>query len=396
MAGTFIKVRTPLLSAYAAMGVFWGSWGALLPAVKEHVHISAPDLGLALAAIPVGAIPSMVLIGRLARGRERGALIATAVAFASSIAALAPASSPTALVLSLLAVGAASGAYDVCINMATARAERETGLRLFQPAHAAFPVAVIVAAPTAGLARQLGFATSAVLLVIALIVLAVGLTALLLPVERKPPTREGPEVRRRTDWRTGVILGALAAAVLVIENSVEQWSALLLEDHRSASPVLAAAGPATYMAAQIVGRVLAQWAPWLRTRAIIALAGSGAGVGIVLAGLAPTAWATLLGLGVAGLLAAPLIPGLLEYAGERDPSGGLVPMVTTIYYAGFVVSPMLVGTLTVWVGLPVALACLGLLALPVVAASRSPLFTLQTQEPFEKLAEGSPPSCSGA
>ena len=40
-----------LLAAYGAFGVFWGGWGALLPAVKAQTAATEAQLGLALLCI---------------------------------------------------------------------------------------------------------------------------------------------------------------------------------------------------------------------------------------------------------------------------------------------------------------------------------------------------------
>jgi hypothetical protein len=160
-------VRYRLIAVCAAWGLFWGAWSGLIPAVQQRVGVSTGSLGLLLTLVAVGAIPAMVFTGRLARGREPLALAAATVSFGVSIAALAVASSPATLGACLVAVGMTSGALDVCLSMAVARAERSTGARLFQVVHAAFPVLVVVAAPTAGLARQLGVPLPVILLVVA-------------------------------------------------------------------------------------------------------------------------------------------------------------------------------------------------------------------------------------
>ncbi|PZG03268.1 hypothetical protein C1J01_46220 [Nonomuraea aridisoli] len=88
----------------------------------------------------------------------------------------------------------------------------------------------------------------------------------------------------------------------------------------------------------------------------IALAGIGGGVPVSIAGFAVT-----------GLALGPLVPALLSHAAAGDSSGTLVWGVSTISYTGFVVSPLLVAGLSGWLGLPAALAVLGLLGLPLVA-----------------------------
>ncbi|KAB8189409.1 MFS transporter [Nonomuraea phyllanthi] len=355
----------PLIAVCAAWAVFWGSWSALLPAIKLELGISAGDLGLALSAVPVGALPAMALAGRLARGRERAALMAATALFGLSVAGIALVSAPWQLPVALLLVGAASGALEVALNLATGRAERETGRRLFQPVHAAFPLTVIAAAPATGLARSLGLDVGAVLLLIALIVIAAALPVLSLPGGRSSPA-PSKETGKRGLWGAAIVLGALAACVLVIENSVEQWSVLLLEDHRGATPLLSSAAPSVYMAAVTAARLVMQALPRVPLRALYLVAGVGGGAGIALAGLGGSVPVSMAGFALTGLALGPLVPALLSRAAADDPSGTLVWGMSTVSYAGFVISPLLVAGLSAWLGLPAALAALGLLGLPLV------------------------------
>ncbi|GAA2216553.1 MFS transporter [Nonomuraea monospora] len=376
----------PLIAVCAAWAVFWGSWSALLPAIKDELGLTAGDLGLALSAVPVGALPAMALAGRLARGRERTALATTLILFALAVAAIGLAGTAWQLALALLLVGATSGALDIALNLATGRAERETGRRLFQPVHAAFPVAVIAAAPLTGLARSYGLGVATVLVIIALIVAATSLVLLALPQGRGPQEESTGDGRRL--WGAAVVLGVLAACVLIVENSVEQWSVLLLEEHRGATPLVASAAPSVYMAALTAGRLVVQALPRVPLKVLYVVAGAGGGAGIALAGLGGSIFGlggslggeaaasaagfgggvvvSLVGFGLTGLALGPLVPALLSRAAADDPSGTMVWGVSTISYTGFVVSPLLVAGLSGWLGLPAALAALGLLGLPLL------------------------------
>ena len=354
----------PLIAVSAAWGGFWGSWSALLPAIKEQLGASPAELGLALSAVPVGAIPAMAVAGRLAGGRERTALIAVTGTFALSVVAIAPAGSSTALGLTLLLVGMTSGALDVALNMATGRAEREHGRRLFQQVHAAFPLAVIIAAPATGLARSLGAGTGTVLVATAALVLAASASLPALRLGRgRPATGEAGGTRR---WTVAIVLGGLTACALIIENSIEQWSVLLLEDQRGASTLVSSAAPAVYMAALTVGRVAAQALPRFTLRTFYLVGGVGGLAGMALAGLGGSVVASMAGFALTGLALGPLVPAVLSRAAADDASGVLVSTVSAISYTGFVISPLLVAALTGWFGLPGALAALGLLAVPLV------------------------------
>ena len=56
--------RGPLL-AFAAFGAYWGAWGVLVPDVKEQVDASVTELGLALLAVALAALPAMLVTGRI-------------------------------------------------------------------------------------------------------------------------------------------------------------------------------------------------------------------------------------------------------------------------------------------------------------------------------------------
>jgi hypothetical protein len=54
-----------LLAGWAAFGVFWGGWGALLPAREVGHRFLRGKLGLALLFVAAAALPVMPLVGRI-------------------------------------------------------------------------------------------------------------------------------------------------------------------------------------------------------------------------------------------------------------------------------------------------------------------------------------------
>jgi hypothetical protein len=101
-----VSRRGPL-AAFAAFGILWGGWAALVPAVQDAVGATKGELGLAFLFVAVGSVPAMLLAGReLDRRGTRilpwllagGAAATVLPAFAGSVGALAAA----LLVLGLL------------------------------------------------------------------------------------------------------------------------------------------------------------------------------------------------------------------------------------------------------------------------------------------------------
>jgi MFS family permease len=375
-----------LLAVAASWGVFWGGWAALIPDLKADLGLDTRELGLSLFAIPVAAVPAMAFTGRLANRFAQHTLPLVTALFAAGIGVVAFAGSVPVFVAGLLLVGAASGAIEVALNATAAAHEARDGVRLFNKVHAATPLAMVLAGPSVGLARQLGVSRTAVLLVVAAVVL--GSAALAVdrrgwrgagtPAERGAETGRGTETERVTETGRGpvrwmrpfLLVGAVAAAVLLMENAVEQWGAVHLEQNLGAGPLLGSAGPAAYMAGLSAGRMLAQWkGALLADPTLVRLGAAVGGLGLAIGAFATSPYLTLAGFAFAGIGLAPVVPTLLaavgRAAGPRDRSTA-ISVVTTTGYAGFLASPPLVGLLAAGIGLPSALGVVAGLGLAVL------------------------------
>src|SRR5439155_3175193 len=78
------SARGPI-AAFAALGVFWGAFGVLLPEIKAATGSSDPQLGLALLAAALGTFPAMLLAGRLADRFGERAVAASLLFFAAVV-----------------------------------------------------------------------------------------------------------------------------------------------------------------------------------------------------------------------------------------------------------------------------------------------------------------------
>lgn len=55
--------RNRVLAGFAAFGLFWGTWGAALPAVQRRSGATGAELGFALLLVGLGALVSMRATG---------------------------------------------------------------------------------------------------------------------------------------------------------------------------------------------------------------------------------------------------------------------------------------------------------------------------------------------
>ena len=379
------------LAAFVLMGLFWGTWAALVPEIQTRTQATAPELGLALLWAGFGALPAMLLTGRLWARFGRRLVSITLLLF--GLAAVLPALAPDVvfLGLALALVGASSGALDVAMNSEISDLEVASGRRLMYLAHALFSLAMLAGSLSAGLLRELEIGPLPLLGGVALAFVAVALPALAVHrgragavVPAQPVTGSAAVLRR-----TVVLLGVLCAAAFLIEDALMSWSALHLERSLGAAPAVGSAGPGLFAGAMFVGRSLGQ-ALGRRFGERDLLVGSGglAAGGIALAAWAPSAELALVGLVIAGSGVSLAAPALFSRAGRLAGSGsrGAAMSTLTVFgYLGFVIGPPIVGFVAGATDLRVSFTVLATLALALAVVSRLAISDARADGAVEEL-----------
>jgi MFS family permease len=366
--------RARALLAFAAFGLFWGSWGAVLPAVQAQADVGDSELGVALLCIGAGALAGMRPAG-VALDRWGSAVLPLAVlGFAACAVLPGIATSAIALSAALLLLGAMSGALDVAINTEAVRVEA-TGRRVLHLVHAGFSGAVVVASLLTGALRSAGGSPHVVLGTVAVLLV---ITAIALRRLTPAPAvaRPAPAPWRRllhapAAW---LILGGLAALAYLVENAWQSWSALQLEGTLDAAPGLAALGPAVFAGAAMTGRLGGQWLSERVSERTVLRSGATLGaLGTLVGATAPTVLVALLGIAVAGLgtsLCAPTLISLAGRASSPEQRGAAVSVVTTLAYLGFLLGPALVGIAAAATTLRIALVGIAGVALLLGALAK--------------------------
>jgi predicted MFS family arabinose efflux permease len=356
---------------FAALGIFWGSWGAELPAIKSHAGADDAALGAALFCIGLGALLAMRPAGVLVDRGGRRVLPGITAGFAVCAFLPALATSPVGLASMLLLLGAASGSLDVAINAEGVRAEAAARpvLRL---AHGIFSLAAVAASLSTGGLRAVGASPAAVFGVMCGAVLGAAVAALVL--DPAPPSREAvPGLRELLRApRPLVALGGLCALAFFVEGSWQSWGAVQLQSTLGASAALGAAAPALFAAAMAAGRIGGRDLR-ARERLLLALAAMVAAAGTAVAATAGSAAVALAGILVAGLGISICAPTLIARAGRiasPDRRGSAVSVVTTVAYLGFLLGPAAVGLAANATTLRAALAGVAAVALLLAALAR--------------------------
>jgi MFS family permease len=359
--------RGRVLLGFAALGIFWGAWGAALPAVQRQAHADDGELGFALVLVGLGALVSMRATGLLID--RSGPRLTPLVIGAFGIAGILPglADTPGELYLYLLLLGGASGAMDVAINADAVREEVRSGRPLLNLAHAGFSAAVLVGSVATGLMRWGGAGPGLVFGLVAFLVVLAAIASRPRPGEtwERPVGHERPRfVQRIPAWL--LVIGTLGAVAYWIENAWQSWGAVHLERTFAASPGASALGPALFAGSMALGRLgVHRLARPGSERAVLIAGAAVAGGGSALAALAPSAPIALAGIGVAGAGCSVLAPTIISVAGRAAAPrerATVIGSLTTLMYLGFLVGPAAVGGLAELATLRTSLAAVAGLA----------------------------------
>jgi MFS family permease len=355
------------LVGFAALGVFWGTWGAAVPAVQRQADADDGELGIALFLVGLGALVSMratgVLIDRV--GPRLTPYSIGIFGFAGLLPGLA--GSTTELYLYVLILGATSGAMDVAINADAVREEVRSGRSLLNLAHASFSAAVVIGSLATGALRWAGAGPGIVFGLAAAAVVLAAIAARPSSGETwEPPVGvDRPKLLQRIPgWLLAI--GVLGAIAYWIEGAWEDWGAVYLERTLSAPPAASALGPAFFAAAMTLGRLSVHRFARAGTERSVLIAGAVvAGAGSALAALAPSAPVALVGIVVAGAgcsVCAPTIVSIAGRAAATHERATIIGSLTTLMYLGFLVGPAAVGVVADLTSLRTSLATVAALA----------------------------------
>ena len=224
--------RVAIFGYFFILGVATATWSARLPAIKESLRLSDGRLGLALFAVPAGAVLTLALSGRIAD--RFGAVRVLRVAGVLNPAALIPiglARNLAALMATLAVYGAVAGLLDVSMNACGARLELGYGRPIMSSLHAGYSIAGLAGAGIGGISAWLGISPLPTFVAAAAALIGLGLLAgprVVIPAARAAPEDPDDPPRRTLRQISLVIwvLGLVALCGQVGEGSAGDWSAV--------------------------------------------------------------------------------------------------------------------------------------------------------------------------
>lgn len=352
------RARVAVSTLFFVNGFTYTNAVPWLPVIKDDLGLTNAELGLAIAAMPFGAILTGMLAGPLIHwfGSGRTA-VGTSLVSLGALPFIALAQNWWMLAAALFVMGSADAWTDSAQNSHGLRVQRRYRRSIINTFHAVWSLAAVagglLGATMAGSGVPILWHLTGVTVVLVVVNLAI--SRMLLP---------GPENSERADGVNGhdgsrvripakgllllVMLGVLLMMAGGIEDSAASWGAVYMSTELGAPLFLAAMPFVACQAMMTVGRLVGDR---VTDRFGAAAVGHACGLlsagGLALALLLPHPVTTIIGFGVMGLGVSTLFPLTLAAAGNIPGvrTGDGVTVVGWLGRAGFLAFPPLVGFL---------------------------------------------------
>ena len=367
-----LRIARPALAAFAAMGVVWGTFAAVLPDIKTMLGVDEVLLGLLILFTPIAAVCAMLLAPRM--GAALGGLALPVASMAMAAAFVVP-GQMTALwlfALAMMGCGAATGLTDVLMNARVATLENDRGLHLMNLCHAAYSFGYAGAAIATGGLRTAGWPPGWVMGTLA----CVAMIFAVLTWEKDGRISGLLRPKDGTARHLGfvpLIGGGIVLIAFLTENAAENWSALHIEKTLGGSPAQGAMGPAalalTMGFARLVGQGFASRVDAFRLLCGGALIASMGALGAALATSPAMAYAGFIVMGVGSSVIAPTAFSLVGRLAAPEARARAVARATLWGYFGYFFGPPMLGFIAGSFGLRMAFVFAALMLLTVLGLS---------------------------
>jgi predicted MFS family arabinose efflux permease len=360
--------RIATLAMFFVNGVIVGTWVASIPAIQATLAASATAFGLALLGGGIGGLLAQQVTGQLLmRLSSRRILVLAALLFPllAPLPLLAP--DPLALALVLFVFGYLNATMDLSMNAHGVVIETRGGKAIFSGLHAGWSLGAFSGAIGVAAAVALGVSAVTEAVLAGAIMWLVAFVA----------SRSLGEGSVRTEGARRVHLPsrrALPVALLIVPaafvaGGLADWGGIYLRQVVGSSAEVAAFAFAAYSLGLLLGRAGGDWVRERTGTVRLLQAGMLLTAVSLLAFLSiGSAIVVLLGMFLAGIGLANVIPQLFGAAGRIAPAGPSMSAVFTFATLAFMIEPAIIGVASDAFGLSVALGLLVLASVVVALA----------------------------
>jgi MFS family permease len=367
----------PLL--FTVFGMIMGSWAGRIPAMAERVHVSHSALSMVLLCGGLGAVLSYPISSRMMGSLgARKTMLFSGMALLAVLIAIGAAPTVPLLMMAVLSLGITASTFDVAVNSAATKREKQTGKSELSKLHGLGCAGGLAGATLGSVMASLHIAPVTHFVMLAgPLALALWFGYSQLDADDADDADDAGEVVGKKSFSLPrgplLFLGAIGFLGSMAEGSIADWSGVFLKEHFGASDGLAPLALSSFSVMMLLARLVGDRLKARYGARPLVTSGSMLGAaGLFFAVLSPNAWFALFGFAVAGMGMALVFPFVFSAAGAQGPVA--LAGVASMAYSGSLMGPPVIGAIAQGMGMQIAIAYIGgLAALIAFVASRSRL-----------------------
>jgi MFS family permease len=349
---------------FALFGLIMGSWAGRIPALAAGVNVSHAALSMVLLCGGLGAVISYPISSFLmARFGARKTIMIAGLALLCVLVSIGMAPDVSRLMMAVLMLGITASTFDVAMNSAAARREKESGKSEMSSLHGLCCAGGLVGATLGSLMASMKIAPATHFLMLAgPLAVVLWLTVNLLEADEVG----GKVEKKKFALPRGplVLLGLLGFFGSMAEGSIADWSGVFLKEHFGASDGLAPLALSSFSLMMLMSRMVGdKMKERYGAKRLVTLGAMVAASGLFFAVLAPNAYVALGGFAIAGVGLALVFPFVFSAAGAQGPAA--LAAVASMAYSGSLMGPPAIGAVAHFIGMQAAIAYVGGLSLVI-------------------------------
>jgi MFS family permease len=358
---------------FALFGLIMGSWAGRIPALAANVHVSHAALSMVLLMGGLGAVVSYPISSWLMGNYgARKTLLVSGLALLADLVSIGMAPSVPRLMLSVLVLGITASTFDVAVNSAATRREKQTGKSELSRLHGLGCAGSLAGATLGSLMASMHIAPATHFLM-----LAAPLALLLWAAYQMLDADDAGEQveKKKFSLPRGplALLGAIGFLGSMVEGSIADWSGVFLREHFHATEGLAPLALSAFSVMMLTSRLCGdRFKARYGAKPLVTGGALLGAAGLFFAVLSPNAYFALGGFAVAGLGLSLVFPFVFSAAGAQGPAA--LAGVASMAYTGSLMGPPAIGAIAQGLGMQAAISWIAVLALGIAwVAKRSRL-----------------------
>lgn len=339
-------MMTPRIATFIVFvinGAAVGTWAALIPSIKESLAASATEIGIVILVMNAGALVAQQVTGQLLM-RVASERLLTLVLLVYPWLVILPVLAPSALALAavMAAFGFLNTTVDVVMNAHGVALETKGGRSILSGLHAGWSFGAILGSLGVALALAIGLEPLIEVVIAAVVMwlVAVGVSRFL----GHGSVRE--EGRGGIHWPTRAVLPLAVLIILIafVEGGLADWGGVYLSEGVGAEASVAALAFAAMSAGLFVARIGGDWAKdRIGSVRLIQLGMLLTAISIAAFLVVGSPIVALVGLFMAGVGIANVVPQIFGAAGRIPPHGPSLSAVFTSLTLTFMIGPTIIG-----------------------------------------------------